>query len=511
MSSKTNALHHYLCFAMGLSPIILGCSPPDLDGDGSVADVDCQDDNAAIHPHAIEVCDGIDNNCDGIVDVDATDQNTFYADVDGDGFGDPLAPIQACLVPKGAVSNASDCDPNHANVYPNAWEDPKDGKDNDCDGRIDEMSCAEAPEPRRYSSLFDGPKSWMFCTPPTESEACAPARDVRPRRLIQTHTYRKSLDSNAMAMAKHIQWRVRSEVCGPVARRPLACCYVFTLDATMPFRTKELEDDGGVVTGAAPKAVHGRPLIVDGVTRVSGSMPRKDWIRAITPLKDALTQAQRKALGRRWLEAARMEHASVASFAKCTLDLMALGAPRDLIEGAVDAQQDEIRHTAACFSLAAQYFGVSSLGPGPLALEGLYSGGVTLESVLIQTIRDGCVNETLAAAEAIWLAQRTQVPHVRQILEDIAKEEAKHAALAWRFVRWALDQNPDLAASLQQTMAVLREVYATPGPEDEEDLWMAAYGCMPSQEAHRCAQRTWTSVITPCSESVLAAVRLEVA
>jgi len=64
-------------------------------------------------------------------------QNTYYADNDGDGYGNSSSSTQACSLPAGYVTNSSDCDDNNANNYPGNTE-TCDGQDNDCDGTIDE-------------------------------------------------------------------------------------------------------------------------------------------------------------------------------------------------------------------------------------------------------------------------------------------------------------------------------------------------------------------------------------
>src|SRR5262249_3297221 len=74
----------------------------DADGDGfSTAQGDCNDANAAIHPGATEVCNGVDDNCDG--QIDETGQTAFYQDADGDGYGNASSPTQACTAPTGYV------------------------------------------------------------------------------------------------------------------------------------------------------------------------------------------------------------------------------------------------------------------------------------------------------------------------------------------------------------------------------------------------------------------------
>jgi hypothetical protein len=78
---------------------------------GYVADSsDCDDTDASSHPGGTEVCDGADNDCNGTVDDNPTDGETWYTDSDLDSFGDPAAPVLACQQPSGTVSNTLDCD-----------------------------------------------------------------------------------------------------------------------------------------------------------------------------------------------------------------------------------------------------------------------------------------------------------------------------------------------------------------------------------------------------------------
>ena len=113
----------------GHAPII------DNDGDGYLSDVDCDDYSSAVFPDAIEVCDGVDNDCDGVVDDGVS--ATWYADTDSDGYGDPQNTTTACSRPDGYVPVPSDCDDTNADAWPGASEDCN-GADDDCDGEIDE-------------------------------------------------------------------------------------------------------------------------------------------------------------------------------------------------------------------------------------------------------------------------------------------------------------------------------------------------------------------------------------
>jgi hypothetical protein len=109
---------------------------------GSLADGDCDDRDDDISPAEVEVCDGVDNDCDGTVDEpDAADAGTWYADSDGDGYGDPAVSAPACSQPTGYLADATDCDDADASSHPGGTEAP-DGADNDCDGTADEGTTA---------------------------------------------------------------------------------------------------------------------------------------------------------------------------------------------------------------------------------------------------------------------------------------------------------------------------------------------------------------------------------
>ncbi|MDQ3016041.1 MAG: putative metal-binding motif-containing protein [Bacteroidota bacterium] len=85
-----------------------------------------------------ETCDGLDNDCDGIIDEDAGQM--YYIDSDSDGFGDENDFILSCIQPSGYVSNNDDCDDTNVSIFPGAPE-VCDGLDNDCDGLTGEGVC----------------------------------------------------------------------------------------------------------------------------------------------------------------------------------------------------------------------------------------------------------------------------------------------------------------------------------------------------------------------------------
>lgn len=111
----------------------------DFDGDGSPLSEDCDDDNPYNYPGAEEVCDGMDNDCDGEIDEGFVLQ-TWYKDADADSYGDPEDSYTGCPS-QGFVNNADDCDDENQYVNPGA-DEICDGVDNNCDGQIDECSGA---------------------------------------------------------------------------------------------------------------------------------------------------------------------------------------------------------------------------------------------------------------------------------------------------------------------------------------------------------------------------------
>ncbi len=141
-----------LCLSLLLLPAChtVGGVVDDQDGDGSAWDEDCDDQDPAVYPGADELCDGVDNDCDGQVDEDALDAPSWSVDFDGDGFGDTQAAIQSCEPVEGMVADATDCDDTDATINPGVEETWYDGVDSDCDGWSDYDADLDGYDTRKF-------------------------------------------------------------------------------------------------------------------------------------------------------------------------------------------------------------------------------------------------------------------------------------------------------------------------------------------------------------------------
>jgi hypothetical protein len=193
----------------------------DDDNDGTPDAADCAPLNAAIYPGATEICDGIDNNCNGQTDEGL--QTTYYFDGDNDGLGDPAVSVQACSLPLNYVTNASDncpsisnasqtdtdndglgdaCDPDDDNdgtpditdcsplngaIHPGAVE-ICDGIDNNCNGQTDENGLTAYYYDGDNDGFGDPAVSILACTQPPNYVANATDNCPSVNNASQTDT-----------------------------------------------------------------------------------------------------------------------------------------------------------------------------------------------------------------------------------------------------------------------------------------------------------------------------------
>ena len=257
----------------------------------------------------------------------------------------------------------------------------------------------------------------------------------------------------------------------------------------------------------------GRPLLDEQFASQRAPLrPGETWLmgHVSDDRVDGLPLALRRRLAAQWLDDATAEHASVASFARATLELLAVGAPPELVFAAQQASLDEVRHAQTCFTLAALYSGEAA-EPGPLPVPTLRSPD--LMSLACDTFVEGCIGETLAALAALRAARHCQVPAVREALTGIADDEARHAELAWATLAYAVRHGgPEVAAAVRALAEPLRaaamaepDTDAPPTAEANElpAALLLAHGRLPAA-AHAEARRdAWLEILGPTLDLVL--------
>jgi hypothetical protein len=206
-----------------------------------------------------------------------------------------------------------------------------------------------------------------------------------------------------------------------------------------------------------------------------------------------------------------MEHASIAAFARFSLQLLTLGAPADLLERAARAMSDETEHARLCFALAARYGG-RSIGPSALSVQGCLDGDDRARIFTI-AFREACVGETLAAMEALEAAEHAREPALRATLTRIAEDETRHAELGWRFASWLLESSaPELRAELLDVVLTLTqgelEPRCAPLPNESPDATvLSEHGLLPASTRATLREATLREVVTPCAQSLLRTYR----
>jgi hypothetical protein len=235
----------------------------------------------------------------------------------------------------------------------------------------------------------------------------------------------------------------------------------------------------------------GRPLLVDGEARIAQTRPGESWADACEA-RATVNAGLRNRIGQEWLADALLEHASVAAFARFTLQLLAHGAPPALVADAQRAALDEIEHAKGCFAVAAA-FGVAR-EPTRLNVSGTVAGD--LWALVEGSFLEGAVGETIAALAAARAHSRTTEPSTRSLLARILEDETRHAALAWRAIEWALAQDPTLRPRLAELVARSRPTVELPAAEDHA-AQLADHGRLDQRGRAGAVADAWTEIIDP--------------
>ncbi|AKV04429.1 Plectin 1 [Labilithrix luteola] len=269
-----------------------------------------------------------------------------------------------------------------------------------------------------------------------------------------------------------------------------------------------VKDGGCCYTVVYTTICEGRPYIVDTFARTAvtaravrgGAFTKSYRADGLSPCVDSLDPAARAALAAQWTRDALYEHASVASFARFAMELLAVGAPADLVEDAHRAGLDEMRHARLCFTLASAYAG-EPVAPGRFPFDGNVEVSSDLASVAARAVTEGCIGETLAAAIAAEQLASAVDPAVRAALATIAEDEARHAELAWHFVAWAV------RAGGHAVCEAVAEAFRASSPSAPPVIFagdLTAHGRLDSAQLDAAAARALDEIVRPCARALLA-------
>ena len=277
------------------------------------------------------------------------------------------------------------------------------------------------------------------------------------------------------------------------------CLYEYTAVITFPTSgATELDVSGGSVEVDALsyseciRPTDGRPFVSDGESLIArplvgascdgGLSSVSDWagvgtdrqcnVESVLDKNTTIQHELRHSLGEEWTKRALGEHASIASFSAFSIALMTNAAPSKLVEDALVAGLDEIRHARTSFEIASKLLG-REVQPGPLP-ESRHEFGQDMTQFALAAAREGCVDETLsaiaAAVESSELSaalndgltsgkyaglDASTATWIRDEMNTIAMEEASHSALAWRTLKWVCSVDEEACDAVKR--AVLDE------------------------------------------------------
>jgi hypothetical protein len=224
----------------------------------------------------------------------------------------------------------------------------------------------------------------------------------------------------------------------------------------------------------------------------------------MAPTVQSLPAKMRARLGVAWLEIARMEHASVAAFARFALQLLAVSAPPELVMAAQRAMADETKHAQLAFALASAYAD-RDLGPGPLAIDACLDA-TDLVALVDAVFAEGCVGETVAAVEAREALEYARDPAVQAVLKIIAEDETRHAELAWRTAAWALAVGGQAVRDRIEEAIARKELRLRAGRgavAEREDGQLLGHGIVSESLRWRLRTSVLTELVLPAARQLL--------
>ncbi len=264
------------------------------------------------------------------------------------------------------------------------------------------------------------------------------------------------------------------------AHKPDACCYKW--DET-DCRGRALRGEGHWVAASAER--------------------REDWVSDLAlELPVPASPAVRASLADHWAREAALEHASVASFARASLALMAFGAPAELLARYHLAALDEIEHARVAYAFASCLAG-EPVGPSALPSDSIARPPRDVTAFAVEALHDACIGETVAVLQASEALEQVTSEPLRAFLARVIEDEARHAEVAWATLAWALRTGGQptreaLAAELRRLRKRDDRIEAS---DDAVDL--RPHGVLPGRTLALIRSGAVREIVVPCLERLV--------
>jgi len=338
----------------------------------------------------------------------------------------------------------------------------------------------------------------LSCVPTLEyaDETCTPVEDFHNWEALEIVSY---------ALGDVLPPELSVLACQAEVTYPDSCCYFVEFwdtvngsaaDACQP---PAQQGGGGGGGGGGWGWCEGRPFTLDGIPTRAEAVRGRGWSRFSWSVPVNLSTRIRARAAAAWLDVARAEHSSVASFSRFNLQLMQMGAPAALLARSTAAIGDEIRHACDAFGVA------SALAGREFTASALELGAVgepsDAASALLDAIREGCINETVSAAFVREASRTAKDRSLGDMLMRVADDESRHAELSWAFARWVLERHPELRDEVAQVFASF-DLGPAPAADPDRDA-LAALGVITADLQHEIATEIMERVIRPCASALL--------
>jgi hypothetical protein len=200
-----------------------------------------------------------------------------------------------------------------------------------------------------------------------------------------------------------------------------------------------------------------------------------------------------------WAVRHGVETGASLRFAVLSQGMRAAGAPATLVDLAVRASADEIRHAAHC----ADILRARQAEVPPPETRLLFFGPRDLppeQKLTYEVVAQSCISETESMATLVTLLDAAADGHLKTVLQELARDEVQHARLGWAYLTWARSR---LDLSFLSTFLPAMAAAATgpemfqPSPPGADDEALLRSGVVPKRDRRRIYLETLHSVVIP--------------